>query len=243
MLQSQIETYRDREVSLNSRDKLIYATLLLLEPTVDRFRVHELASSIRASSPDTWMSDLANLLSLTSFPSVSPVDKIVEIERVITEIDFARILASEDPFVDIYKAKGLSEELGMDSLTVQLAFAHRDMKNFEKAREVSVGIKNQDMREHCLKQIDYFERKKNPQNATKRTATNNNRPKTESFSSGSQPPNEKAELIQTADEKPAEVAAVKPIEEPVEKSLNWWLWLIGLLVFLGGIGLAVRRKW
>ncbi|MDQ8208248.1 hypothetical protein QEH52_12060 [Coraliomargarita sp. SDUM461003] len=34
----------------------------------------------------------------------------------------------------------------------------------------------------------------------------------------------------------------EPIEEPTEPSSNWWLWLIGVLVVVGGLGLVLRRK-
>lgn len=40
----------------------------------------------------------------------------------------------------------------------------------------------------------------------------------------------------------AEVVVTELIEEDVEQSSNWWLWLVGLLVVVGAIGLAVRRK-
>jgi hypothetical protein len=44
-------------------------------------------------------------------------------------------------------------------------------------------------------------------------------------------------------EAPAEVAAPEePSEESLAKSSNWWLWLIGLLVVIGGLGLVLRRK-
>lgn len=43
-------------------------------------------------------------------------------------------------------------------------------------------------------------------------------------------------------EEPAGVVVAEPIEKPAEQSSNWWLWLVGLLVVVGGIGLAVRRK-
>jgi len=43
-------------------------------------------------------------------------------------------------------------------------------------------------------------------------------------------------------EEPAEMVAAKPIEEEVEQSSNWWLWLIGAVIVVGGVGLAVRRK-
>lgn len=41
---------------------------------------------------------------------------------------------------------------------------------------------------------------------------------------------------------PAEVETPKPSEEPAEQSSNWWLWLIGAVVVVGGIALVVRRK-
>lgn len=41
---------------------------------------------------------------------------------------------------------------------------------------------------------------------------------------------------------PTEVTFAKPAEESVEKSSNWWLWLVGAVVVVGGIGWAVRRK-
>jgi hypothetical protein len=39
-----------------------------------------------------------------------------------------------------------------------------------------------------------------------------------------------------------EVEEHEPSEEPVEKSSNWWLWLIGAVVAVGSIALVVRRK-
>ena len=42
----------------------------------------------------------------------------------------------------------------------------------------------------------------------------------------------------TIESKPVEVAE----EVPDDKSWNWWLWLIGLLVVVGGLGLVLRRK-
>ena len=40
----------------------------------------------------------------------------------------------------------------------------------------------------------------------------------------------------------SEVTTPEPSEEPDEKPSNWWLWLVGLLVVVGGVGLVVRRK-
>lgn len=41
---------------------------------------------------------------------------------------------------------------------------------------------------------------------------------------------------------PAEVAPVEVVEETPEQSSQWWLWLVGLLVVVGGLALVVRRK-
>ena len=43
-------------------------------------------------------------------------------------------------------------------------------------------------------------------------------------------------------EEPAEVATSDPSEESTEQSSNWWLWLIGAIVIVGGLGLVLRRK-
>lgn len=48
--------------------------------------------------------------------------------------------------------------------------------------------------------------------------------------------------VESRIEEPSGVGVVKPIEEPGQKSSNWWLWLVGVLVVFGGIALAVRRK-
>lgn len=42
-------------------------------------------------------------------------------------------------------------------------------------------------------------------------------------------------------EEPAEVVVAEPVEEGVEQSSNWWLWLIGVVVVIGGI-LVLRPK-
>jgi len=41
---------------------------------------------------------------------------------------------------------------------------------------------------------------------------------------------------------PAEFAAVESPDESAEKSSNWWLWLIGLLIIAGGLAVVLRRK-
>lgn len=43
-------------------------------------------------------------------------------------------------------------------------------------------------------------------------------------------------------EEPAEVVVARPSEEPAEQSSNWWLWLIGAVIVVGGLGLVIRRK-
>lgn len=45
-----------------------------------------------------------------------------------------------------------------------------------------------------------------------------------------------------ATEEPAEVVVAEPLEEPAGQSSQWWLWLIGGVVVVAGIGLSVRRK-
>jgi hypothetical protein len=42
--------------------------------------------------------------------------------------------------------------------------------------------------------------------------------------------------------KPVGMVEPEPTEEAVEKPSQWWLWLIGAVLVVGGIGLAVRRK-
>ncbi len=43
-------------------------------------------------------------------------------------------------------------------------------------------------------------------------------------------------------ESPTEVVTPEPSEEPAEQSSNWFLWLLGGLVVLGGLAMVVRRK-
>ena len=43
-------------------------------------------------------------------------------------------------------------------------------------------------------------------------------------------------------EEPAEVATTESSKEAAEESSQWWLWLIGAVVLIGGLGLALRRK-
>lgn len=45
------------------------------------------------------------------------------------------------------------------------------------------------------------------------------------------------------EQEPPEIAPdVESSQEPPEQSSNWWLWLIGLLVVVGGLAVVVRRK-
>ena len=43
-------------------------------------------------------------------------------------------------------------------------------------------------------------------------------------------------------EEPVELTIAEPPEPSAEQSSNWWLWLIGLLVVVGGLTVVVRRK-
>ena len=43
-------------------------------------------------------------------------------------------------------------------------------------------------------------------------------------------------------EEPAEVVVTEPIEEDVEPSPNWWLWLIGAVIAVGGILMLCHRR-
>ena len=60
-----------------------------------------------------------------------------------------------------------------------------------------------------------------------------------------------AEVVETTEElptvepevkEPAEVKAVEVAEETPEESSQWWFWLVGTLVVLGGLAVVVRRK-
>jgi hypothetical protein len=53
---------------------------------------------------------------------------------------------------------------------------------------------------------------------------------------------EEAAAPKQAIEEPAEVVIAQPIEKNVEPSSNWWLWIIGAVVIVGGLGLVLRRK-
>jgi hypothetical protein len=55
-------------------------------------------------------------------------------------------------------------------------------------------------------------------------------------------PPEETTTLEPVNEETAEVVTVEPIEEPVEQSSQWWLWLIGAMVAFGGIGWLVRSK-
>ena len=43
-------------------------------------------------------------------------------------------------------------------------------------------------------------------------------------------------------EEPAEVVVAEPIEEDVEQLPNWWLWLVGAVIIVGGIILLCHRR-
>lgn len=48
--------------------------------------------------------------------------------------------------------------------------------------------------------------------------------------------------LEPAKEETVEVDTPETIEEPAEQSSPWWLWLVGALVVVGGLGLVLRRK-
>jgi hypothetical protein len=45
-----------------------------------------------------------------------------------------------------------------------------------------------------------------------------------------------------ATKEPAEITPVEMAEESPEQSSQWWLWLVGALVVVGGLGMLLRRK-
>ena len=60
------------------------------------------------------------------------------------------------------------------------------------------------------------------------------------------------EGVETPDPKPAPIVEPKkasetisgtiPEEAPEEKPSRWWIWLLGALILLGGLGLVLARK-
>ena len=52
------------------------------------------------------------------------------------------------------------------------------------------------------------------------------------------PPYSSVPEVAEAIEEPVE----EPVEKPAEQSSNWWLWLIGAVVVIGGLGWVLRRK-
>ena len=53
---------------------------------------------------------------------------------------------------------------------------------------------------------------------------------------------EESTTPEVATDKLVKVAAPGSSEEPVEQPSDWWLWLVGALVVLGGLAVVVRRK-
>lgn len=52
-------------------------------------------------------------------------------------------------------------------------------------------------------------------------------------------PNSLTSVDKESEEAPAKFEST---EEAIEQSSNWWLWIIGALVVIGGLGLVLRRK-
>mgnify|MGYP005848856753 CR=1 FL=1 len=53
---------------------------------------------------------------------------------------------------------------------------------------------------------------------------------------------EEAKQPEPTSEEAVKVATAEPSEEPAEQPFQWWLWLIGAVVVIGGLGLVLRRK-
>ncbi|MEO0511223.1 MAG: hypothetical protein AAF065_15340 [Verrucomicrobiota bacterium] len=51
-----------------------------------------------------------------------------------------------------------------------------------------------------------------------------------------------ATALEPVTEEPAKVLVAEPVEEEVEQSSNWWLWLIGAVVVVGGVFVLRSRK-
>lgn len=57
-----------------------------------------------------------------------------------------------------------------------------------------------------------------------------------------EPPKVVEQTLEPEIKKPVEVIPIEIAEEPVEQSSQWWLWLIGAVVVIGGLVLMLRRK-
>lgn len=71
--------------------------------------------------------------------------------------------------------------------------------------------------------------------------TDTEQPQANFNSNTSAPPNEGEGVTKVERDIPIGVPT-EPIEEDFEPSSKWWLWLIGAVVLVGGIGLIARRK-
>ena len=158
--------------------------------------------------------------------------------RFTSEAEFGagrwNLFEAVNPLMDLvedhYKLKGKANRTALKSLKELGASAVDVLPRLEKLLEMRLADGDADFRE--IEALEYAI-----------LSVSKGLPKeTETTPLSSIESIEEVIAPEPAIEEPAEVVVAAPIKEDVEQSPNWWLWLVGAVVVIGGILKVCRKK-
>lgn len=238
--------------------KIIYCiTLSINDSQKSLEEALKVSKEIQTAAPYVWQKDFGKYQEVTTLSLLGKDHKEALIESsksALESIDFEKIYTSDSILVDTLKDTfSMTPHTMEGAIRLILTNALTYSDSIDEAEKVASKIVDPELRKLALgairtKKIMESEDKGKRYEATSTETNANNATKQVAETPATPPASEVEEEAQEstasepAAEESAEVTTDEPSEEPTDQSPQWWLWLIGVLVIVGGLGLVLRRK-
>lgn len=239
-----------------STAELVYTFSLIDRRSKESLELaNQFSSELQVTASEPWQRDFAQFLEVTILGLRGDFSsQIVAAERAVNQIDYEGLYASDSEFIKVQmEVFGMSSARLEDTTNFLLGSALIKEDKLDSLAAVTRRIGDRELQKVLENAADTVKIMKSedegkpyvkipPDSATENGSKQHSPPVTQQEASSVSKVIEEVSAPEPTVEDPAEVVVTEPIEEDVEQSSNWWLWLIGAVVLVGGIGLTLRRK-
>lgn len=247
---------KERDPVGRSTAKLVYILSLIDARSNESLELaNRLSNELQSGASESWQRHFAQFLEVTVFGLRGDFDsQVVAAERALDQINYKSLYASDSEFIKVQMdVFGMSPSRLKDTTNFLLGSAMIKENMLDGLEDVTLRISDRELRKvlenaaetvRIMKSEDRGEPYAKAYPAT--ASENESKLRSSPVVQGEDLPSTKAvgevPPPQAVIEKPVEVVMPEPSEELADESSQWWLWLVGLMVVVGGLALVVRRK-